>query len=126
MAVVGDSTSPGASRECSDDDLAGSLHVGREAEQLLGAEVLQALLAAVATYLDVCSRERDECTVIHYESTRKLRQVRGDTPMISLRESPKFSPLIVSLVPGWPSLGDTPLTTGPCSPLSMSFNRRQR
>ena len=32
--------------------------------------------------------------------------------MKSLRSLPKFSPLIVTLVPGGPSLGDTPVTSG--------------
>ena len=42
-----------------------------------------------------------------------------DTPTISFRDSPRFSPLMVSLVPGGPSLGDTPLTTGLGGPSSI-------
>ena len=32
--------------------------------------------------------------------------------MKSLRSLPKFSPLIVTLVPGGPSFGETPVTNG--------------
>ena len=38
---------------------------------------------------------------------------------MSFRDSPRFSPLMVSLVPGGPSLGDTPLTTGLGGPSSI-------
>ena len=54
MAIVGDGASPGTTRQCGDDNMTPPLHVGGEAKQLLRAEVLQALLAAVATNLYVC------------------------------------------------------------------------
>ena len=57
MAIVGDGASPGTTRECGDDNLTPPLHVGGEAKQLLRAEVLQALLAAVAANLYVCIAE---------------------------------------------------------------------
>ena len=48
----------------------------------------------------------------NFYSCPDISEFYDNLPVKSLGSLPKFSPLMVTLVPGGPSLGDTPVTNG--------------